>query len=70
MSTRVSSANLEEAVKKLMVEWEQTRNYWSDAKARDFAHDYFEQLPPLVAQARNAVDEVDVLLRKVRHDCE
>ena len=70
MSTRVSSANLEEAVKKLSMEWERTRDYWMDAKSREFQRDYLEDLPNLVAQARTAVEEIDVLLRKVRSACE
>ena len=70
MSTRVSSANLEEAVKRLSAEWQQTRSSWTDAKAREFEHDYLEGLPGLVAQARTAVDEIDTFLRKVRIACE
>ena len=70
MSTRVSSANLEEAVKKLSAEWQQTRASWMDAKSREFERDYLDDLPNLVAQARTAVEEIDVLLRKVRSACE
>lgn len=70
MSTRVSSANLEEAVKKLSAEWQQTRGYWMDAKSLEFERDYLGDLPNLVAQARTAVEEIDVLLRKVRSACE
>jgi hypothetical protein len=70
MSSRVSSANLEECTKKLMAEWSGTRTYWADAKSREFERDYLEQLPNMVAQTRNAVEELDLLLRKVRHECE
>jgi hypothetical protein len=70
MSTRVSSSNLEEAVKKLSAEWQQTRDRWMDAKSREFERDYLEDLPNLVAQARTAVEELDAFLRKVRNACE
>jgi hypothetical protein len=70
MSTRVSSANLDEAMKKLSAEWQTVRNYWTDAKSQEFEHDYLQDLPNLVTQARGAVDEIDVLLRKVRSACE
>lgn len=70
MSTRVSSANLDEAVKKLSAEWQQARNYWMDAKALEFERDYLEELPAVVAQARSAVDDIDAFLRKVRAACE
>jgi hypothetical protein len=70
MSTRVSSANLEDAVKKLTAEWQQTREDWADAKSREFERDYLEDLPNLVSQTRTAVEELDVFLRKVRNACE
>ena len=70
MSTRVSSANLEEAVKKLSAEWQETRGYWMDAKSREFERDYLDDLPNLVSQARTAIEELDVFLRKVRSACE
>ncbi len=70
MSTRVSSANLEEAVKKLSTEWQETRGYWMDVKSLEFERDYLEDLPNLVSQARTAIEELDVFLRKVRSACE
>ena len=70
MSTRVSSANLEEAVKRLSAEWQRTRDYWMDAKSREFEREYLEELPSMVMQARTAIEEIDVLLRKVRSACE
>ena len=70
MSSRVSSANLEECTKKLLAEWADTKTYWTDAKSHQFERDYLEQLPNMVAQTRNVVEEIDNLLRKVRYDCE
>ena len=70
MSSRVSSANLEECTKKLLAEWHDTRTQWTDAKSQEFARDYLEQLPSMVAQTRNVVEELDLLLRKLRHECE
>jgi hypothetical protein len=70
MSSRISSAILDEATKKLQTEWQQTRATWTDAKSRDFEKTYLEPLPALVAQAGIAVEELNVLLSKLRHDCE
>lgn len=70
MSTRVSSTNFEEAVKKLSVEWQETRGYWMDAKSLEFERDYLAEIPNLVSQARTAAEELDVFLRKVRSACE
>jgi hypothetical protein len=70
MSTRVSSSLLEEATKRLHSDWQQTRATWTDAKSLEFQKHYLDPLPNLVAQAGAAVDELNVLLSKVRHDCE
>jgi hypothetical protein len=70
MSTRVNSALLDEAAKKLQMEWQQTRTMWTDAKSLEFQKMYLEPLPSLVAQAGIAVEEMNALLTKVRHDCE
>jgi len=43
------SANLEEAVKKLSAEWQQTRAYWMDAKSREFERDYLDKVLAFLA---------------------
>ena len=70
MNTRASAANLVQAVKELSFDWEQTRAYWNDAKSQQFARDYLDQIPEYVMRTRIAMEEIDVLLRKVRSDCE
>ena len=70
MSSRVNASILGEATKMLQTEWQQTRATWTDAKSLEFEKTYLEPLPGLVAQASNAVEELNVLLSKLRHDCE
>jgi hypothetical protein len=70
MSHRVSSALLDEATKRLQSDWQSTRVMWTDAKSLEFEKTYLDPLPALVAQAGNAVEELNALLSKVRHDCE
>jgi hypothetical protein len=70
MSTRVNASILNEATKVLQTQWQQTRATWTDAKAIEFEKIYLEPLPALVAQAGIAVEELNALLSKLRHDCE
>ena len=70
MNTRASAANLFQAAKELSFEWEQTRAYWNDVKSQQFARDYLEMIPEYITRTRTAMEEIDVLLRKVRSDCE
>jgi hypothetical protein len=70
MSARLSAATLAQAAKDLTVEWEQTKYYWRDVKSQEFERMYLESLPHHVARAITVIEEIDLLLRKVRNDCE
>lgn len=70
MSTKVSASNLAQALKDLNIAWQGTRTYWRDVKSQEFEHEYLENLPLLVTQAKTVMEEIDLLLRKVRNDCE
>jgi hypothetical protein len=70
MNTRVSAANLMAAAKELSMEWQETKNYWRDAKTREFEERFLEPLPGYISRATRAMEEVDAILKKVRHDCE
>jgi hypothetical protein len=39
-------------------------------KSQEFERNYLEILPHHVARAMTVIEEIDVLLRKVRNDCE
>lgn len=70
MSARVGATNLDEAVRELALHWQNTRNYWRDAKAVEFERQYLEKLPQTVMRAKSIMEEMDLVLRKVRQDCE
>ncbi len=70
MSSRTSAANLSQAVKDLLLEWDQTRFAWRDAKSREFEETYLQDLPHHAARAAAVIEEIDAILRKVRLDCE
>jgi hypothetical protein len=70
MNVRASAANLVQATKELKAEWAQTTESWRDAKADEFSRTYLEDLPHHIARTAAVIEELDVLLRKVRLDCE
>jgi len=70
MSTQGSASNLAQAARVLNLEWEKTKTYWRDVKSQEFEHAYLEELPGQVAAAINAMEEMELLLKKVRNDCE
>jgi hypothetical protein len=70
MQTRTSAENLAQAMKNLSRVWQETRAHWRDAKAIEFDDRYLEVIPQHVARSMTAIEELDVLLRKVKTDCE
>ena len=70
MSTKGSASLLTQAVKDLSINWQQTKSSWQDVKSIEFEEKYIEVLPGYAAQATSVMDEIDILLRKIRSDCE
>lgn len=66
----MTSAGLDDAVKQLNLAWQRTRQDWADVKSAQFEETYLEKLPALTSQARVHIEELDLLLRKIRKDCE
>jgi hypothetical protein len=65
-----SASNLQQAMKGIGAAWEQTRAQWRDVKAQEFERQYLERLPHDVARAITVMEEISVLLKKIRDDCE
>ena len=70
MSTKAAASNLGQTLKNFMVQWQDTRTYWRDAKSAEFEHKYLEKLPGYVQITRNVMEEMDGLLSKLKRDCE
>ena len=68
--SNVSASNLNQAFKDLHLSWQATRSYWRDIKSQEFEHKYLKELPAQIAQVKTVMEEMDLLLRKVRNDCE
>ncbi len=70
MSTQGAASHLEAAWRDLAAAWQSTTDDWRDAKSAEFEARFLEHLPGLIASARQAMEDIDVLLRKMHHDCE
>lgn len=58
------------ATKELWLRWEETKNFWQDAKAAEFEHRYLLELQSSVDRALPIFADLDKLIGKVRSDCE
>lgn len=70
MSARGCSSTLAQVGKNLAVEWQEAKAHWRDAKSLEFERAYLDELPALIAKSREAMEELDGFLRKIRSDCE
>lgn len=70
MSTQGNAANLAQATRIINLEWEKTKTYWRDVKSQEFEQKYLVDLPGQVSAAVKAMEDMDLLLKKVRSDCE
>jgi hypothetical protein len=70
MNLSGSKSRLIGAVKELSLKWEETENYWRDAKSAEFEHRYLAELFADVDKTLAVIDKLDELLKKVRSDCE
>jgi hypothetical protein len=65
-----SGARLEALTKDLRIHWQQTKEYWSDAKSREFEQKYLEELFASVDRSVLVIDQLEKLITKIKKDCE
>jgi len=70
MSAAANASNLAQAARELANEWQQTKSYWHDVKSQDFEQTYIEPLPGHVERAIMVMAEIDLILKKIRSECE
>lgn len=62
--------NLTQITRELADHWYATKAYWRDAKAAEFEQRYLEPLPGMATKTGAVMNELEVLLKKIRKDCE
>jgi hypothetical protein len=65
-----SSNRLSGITKELRAQWQDTKNYWKDAKCQEFEHKYMEELLASVDRTVTVMEQLDKLTSKIRTDCE
>jgi hypothetical protein len=56
--------------REISMKWTDTKNHWQDTKSREFESRHMVELMANVDRAIIIMDKLDILLRKVRSDCE
>lgn len=65
-----SSNRLMGLTKQLRAEWDQTKQYWNDAKSQEFEQRFLNELIAGVNQTIANIDSLERVITKVRNDCE
>jgi hypothetical protein len=69
MSAIEGRAKLVQAGKKLMTDWQQTRENWRDENARRFEQQYMAPLEASIRSAVLAIERIGSAIEGARQDC-
>jgi len=70
MSLTANKGRLEGLTKELLGKWAQAKEFWQDAKSREFEQRFMDELITTASRAASSIHELDKLVAKVRSDCE
>ena len=70
MNLSGAKSRLAGSTRELSLKWTETKNYWLDAKSREFERQYLVDLFVRVDKTVAIIEKLDEILKKVRSDCE
>ena len=70
MNLSGSKNRLTAITKELSTRWEDTKNHWRDGKSQEFEQRYMAELFASVDKTVTVMEKLNVVLNKVRQDCE
>ena len=70
MSAGGNGARLASLTRELLQRWHQTREVWADGKTREFEERFIRALESEVNATLPAIEQLESVLQRVRHDCE
>ena len=70
MSEGGHAARLASLTRELLQRWYQTREVWADGKAREFEERFIREIESEVKATLPAIEQLESILQRVRHDCE
>ncbi len=70
MSVSANGKRLAMLTLQLSTQWDQTKEYWRDARSQEFEQKYMEELRAAVDRAATVIEQLDKLVMKVKGDCE
>jgi len=56
--------------RELLAEWDYTRQFWTDAKSREFEQRFLDALMPAVNATVSNIESLERIFDQIRKDCE
>ena len=56
--------------RELSLQWEETKNFWRDAKSEEFERKFMTELSEQVGRTVMVLEQLEELLKSMRKDCE
>ena len=69
MSVTVGRAKLKNALRDLLVRWQETRQVWHDARTEQFEKQFIDPLEPQARAALGAMDRMAAVIAQAERDC-
>ncbi len=70
MSIRTGKAQLEAALKELLIKWDHTQTRWNDPVSKDFDKEFITPIDRRIKSAIPAIEKLADVLHKARRDCQ
>ena len=70
MSMSGNKGRLTGLTREISLQWEETKNYWRDARSAEFDRKYMFELSDHVNRTTLVLEQLEELLKKVRSECE
>lgn len=70
MSLGGNAARLATLTRELLQCWHQAHEAWADGKAREFEERFIREIESEVNATLPAIEQLESVLQRVRHDCE
>ncbi len=69
MTSGVGTVQLQDALKKLLARWEETKQFWDDQVRHDFERKYIEPLMDQMKTTMQAQDDLARMMQQCYQDC-
>ena len=70
MSLAANAKAIQAATRELARKWDETRQFWTDAKSAEFERAYLAELFTQVERSVPVMEELEKIVQRVRRECE